>query len=69
MRDLKWFLCAVASVAFAAALGVLFFFGRRGGSSQGQGEALYIWAGDQAHKASDFLAVMNPTRTRRTTAR
>src|SRR5437899_9405585 len=62
MRKLKWCRSGVASVVFAAAI---FLMGTAPALAQGRDhrkgneKTLYIWAGDQAHKASDFLAVID----------
>src|SRR5260370_29964246 len=62
MRKLKWCRSGVASVVFAAAI---FLIGTAPALAQGRDhrkgkeKTLYIWAGDQAHKAPDFLAVID----------
>jgi len=62
MRQVKWFMSAVASVALAATIvliGTGLALAGEEGHRKGKEKTLYIWAGDQAHKASDFLAVID----------
>ena len=62
MRETKWFMSAAASVVFAVAIGWMGIGGCRWleeDHAKGQEKTLYIWAGDQAHKAPDFLAVID----------
>ena len=54
MRVVKWFISAAASLAFAATIALA----GEEGHIQGVEKTLYVWAGDQAHKAPDFLAVI-----------
>src|SRR5438128_1452743 len=62
MRELKGFMSGVASVVFAAAIvlaGTAPARAAEEGHLKGKEKTLYIWAGDQAHKAPDFLAVID----------
>jgi 56kDa selenium binding protein (SBP56) len=62
MRVLKRFMPGVASVLFAAVIilvGTPSARGAEDGHGKGKEKTLYIWAGDQAHKAPDFLAVID----------
>jgi selenium-binding protein 1 len=54
MRDLKWLIFGAA----VALVGTGFARASEDGHSTGTEKTLYIWAGDQAHKAPDFLAVI-----------
>jgi hypothetical protein len=61
MRETKWFMSAAARVVFALAIG---WMGSAVAVAQedhatGKEKTLYIWAGDQAHRAPDFLAVID----------
>src|SRR5690242_2493872 len=62
MRELKWFMSGVARFVFAAAIvwmGAALTQAADRDHRKGNEKTLYIWAGDQAHKASDFLAVID----------
>jgi hypothetical protein len=54
MRDLKWLIFGAA----VALVGTGFARASEDGHSTGTEKTLYIWTGDQAHKAPDFLAVI-----------
>src|SRR5260370_29180948 len=61
MGELKRFMSGVASMVFAATIilqGTAPARAAEEGHSNGKEKTLYIWAGDQAHKAPDFLAVI-----------
>ncbi len=61
MRNLKG-RSGVATVIFAASvllMGTAPALAQGRDHRKGQGKTLYIWAGDQAHKVSDFLAVID----------
>jgi hypothetical protein len=62
MRELKGFKSGVASMVFAATIflmGTVLAPGAEDDHRRGKEKTLYIWAGDQAHKAPDFLAVID----------
>jgi hypothetical protein len=62
MREMKWFLSAVAGAVFVAgftATALAQADAEAHRKDKGQEKTLYIWAGDQAHKAPDFLAVID----------
>jgi hypothetical protein len=62
MRELKWFMSVVASVLLVATFvltGTAPARAAEEGHRKGNEKTLYIWAGDQAHKAPDFLAVID----------
>jgi len=54
MRDLKWLIIGAAVALVGTTLGRASEDGHRTGTEK----TLYIWAGDQSHKAPDFLAVI-----------
>lgn len=57
----NWFMSAVANVLFAGAIvwmGTAPALAEKEGQRRGKEKTLYIWASDQAHKAPDFLAVI-----------
>src|SRR5260370_20085406 len=62
MRELKWFISGVASVVVATTIVLMgkgLALAGEEGHPKGKEKTLYIWAGDQAHKAPDFLAVID----------
>lgn len=62
MRELKRFMSAAASVVFAATvvfMGTGLALAGENGHAKDKEKTLYVWAGDQAHKAPDFLAVID----------
>src|SRR5258707_10674399 len=62
MRELNWLMSGVASVLLAAAMvltGTAPARAAEDGHRKGNEKTLYIWASDQAHKAPDFLAVID----------
>ena len=62
MRESKWCMSGVARVVLAAAIvlmGTVPALAQARDHRKGKEKTLYIWAGDQAHKASDFLAVID----------
>src|SRR5882672_2510379 len=62
MRDTKWFMSVAASVVFAGAvgwMGTALALAEQEDHGKGKEKTLYIWAGDQAHRAPDFLAVID----------
>jgi selenium-binding protein 1 len=62
MPERKWIMFRVASLGFAAVIawmGAAVALAAEDGHRGGKEKTLYIWAGDQAHKAPDFLAVID----------
>jgi selenium-binding protein 1 len=62
MGELKRFMSGLASLVFATVIVLMGIEPARAaeeGHSTGKEKTLYIWAGDQAHKAPDFLAVID----------
>src|SRR3954451_7867865 len=62
MQGTTRFISAAASVGFAMAIGwvgTALALAQEGDHGKGKEKTLYIWAGDQAHKAPDFLAVVD----------
>jgi hypothetical protein len=62
MRDLKGLTSGVARVIWVATIvlmGTTLALAAEEGHGKGREKTLYIWAGDQAHKAPDFLAVID----------
>src|SRR6185369_12867168 len=61
MGERDYWMSGAARVVFAAAvvlLGTSFALAGEDNHRKGKESTLYIWAGDQAHKAPDFLAVI-----------
>jgi selenium-binding protein 1 len=58
MPKLRWFKSGVFAVTILL-IGTALAFAADQDHRKGKEKTLYIWAGDQAHKASDFLAVID----------
>ncbi len=62
MTEMKWIASMTAKVFLVAVLGIsgsALALADDDGHERGNDKTLYIWAGDQAHQAPDFLAVVN----------
>lgn len=62
MREMKSFMSAAVIAALAATIGMGTAFGAAAEENHrrtSKEKVLYIWAGDQAHRAPDFLAVID----------